>query len=926
MPAVIRSLAALVLLLLAPVAYAGCPTRLASSTISRLPALDVAVWGNEVWVATGYGVQIFDGAAAPVTPRFSLSLTGHSGSIEVIEGLGFVASDTRVDVVFKGTERLEVLATVDTGAMISELVYFPPYLYALASNGAHRIDVSAPAAPRLVQPAITTSSGPAVGIVQYGSSLYVADGDTTLEVYSANPAGNPQKLGQVATTRANGVASDGERLYVSDNVSTEIYAGTGTTLTRLGTAAGFPSLNTSAISGAVMYTSGLDRTIRAVDFISPQSPVTLWEARIPISAGATNRVLGIASTFDRLFVAGGDAGLQAWNTSSFKSPFPVRLTGSDPVSSVFSFGNVVVASLTDGGLTRYSQTTAGVLSSAKTWDTGMQSIVHDGNSMRILVSSGNMLRLIDLVPVNPAEVRSAFLPAEIRSAVLVDPVAYAALADGSLWRIDLSAFDPVPVPVTPAGVRASFVERGGAAIAIAELLDSGETRIHYSPTGNPAAITRVATVPGLATAGIALSNGGTAAALTFSGLRFVDFNGAQPSIRLVDPTAQPAVALSATATDVFVLRSDSVEKWSIASGTRIRSTALPSPASSIHVRPESPALVSIGSGGGVMSYAPAAELNQPLAMSLLPQGARFDRRIASDGRRLFFFDGRQLETSVINANGAPGPRRSFDTTPIVDFAIVGSAVMTLESGGRVRALSQAGQVISTLQLPGANIVVRSIVSVADRAWVTYSRGCGAGECEDRVAVLHLAGGNLVETASLPGLLIDVALAGPVAYALFERPAEVAVISLADPSHPMPLRSWASSGAPVSIAGTSSAVYVRGELALAERADVLPSHHDPSASRPVDPRDEIQKRRFPRPRGAHQGDEFPGTHVESDPVQHRDLERITPVDLVDVIYLDERIHDFSCGKTIGTMVGGIVSQGTQDSGLRTQDEASAAILR
>ena len=72
---------------------------------------------------------------------------------------------------------LRIVNSLDLGTNVSDLNYIAPYVYVSGANGVTQIDATSPSTPIVRLPRLTTSAGSALATVQYGSSLYIADGE-----------------------------------------------------------------------------------------------------------------------------------------------------------------------------------------------------------------------------------------------------------------------------------------------------------------------------------------------------------------------------------------------------------------------------------------------------------------------------------------------------------------------------------------------------------------------------------------------------------------------------------------------------------------------------------------------------------------------------------------------------------------------------
>ena len=187
---------------------------------------------------------------------------------------------------------LQIVRTIAIGT-VNDLLLRPTSLYAATPAGIAQFDLLDPLNPTRTAATFATSSAAVTSLAATGSTLYVADGDATVEVFSIAVPSSPQKLGTIATlARASSVETIGSRLYVSDGIRTEVLTGTAATMTSLGFLA-YPSTSIADAGSNIVIVAGSDRQIRAFDAGLPANAVELFDAEVIPNGGTVNRVSGM---------------------------------------------------------------------------------------------------------------------------------------------------------------------------------------------------------------------------------------------------------------------------------------------------------------------------------------------------------------------------------------------------------------------------------------------------------------------------------------------------------------------------------------------------------------------------------------------------------------------------------------------------------
>lgn len=810
----IRSLPFLLVLLpfISSTLSAVCDYAAYHSRPYRASALDLALDGDDLWVATSYGVMLYDAAANPPIPRASIAIPLTTNRVRVGTGVVYAASGKSVHVLRKEGRIIRNVRALDLGATINDLLFSAPYLYAATATGVVQIDVIVPDAP-LVATRLATTTGQAFSLARLQSTLYAADGDGSLEAYSIAFPALPQKMGTVASLpRSSQILTTNNRLLVSDGIQTEIFSGTGTSLIRIGTIptravrTAFPS------AGDAAFVAASDRTLRAIDFANPADPVTLFQFDIAPSSGTINRIESITGIAGRLYVAAGDMGLVTFNTDGFHQPFPVRTYSESGLRAPIAAGSMVVAA-GETGLRLFSVGSDGSVLSLGTWDTQRRSTAQDAEGTLLVTSSGSSVTLWDLAQQPPRQISTATLRAAVRSAVLVDRTAVVLLEDKSVWKADLSLAAGTLAQQTVVG-SPSFMARSGTSVVLGEVSDEdGKTTLRYYGSADLAVEPRVATLDGAATSGVVLS-GSTAAVITFRGISLIDFAAAVPAVRTLAGSASVIPRDLAFQNDtLFVLGPTSIQVWNVAQGVLQRSIELGGNLTALAQRPIGGSILLAGDSGlSSVQFQSATTL--PSLVPTYPNPNSFFRKLAVADSQLMLTDGRVIEVLQISDGRAPALlQRITAPNQLVDVTAAGSTIYTLNVNRTVTGFRRDGSSAGEIRIDESpDAVPLAMRNVAGALWVSFSRGCSAGACERRTIILDPRSGTLVQTTSFAGELKDFSQAGARVVAVFDVPAELRIFNVTNPFSPSLSNSRPSEGNPVSVAWSTEqrAVYALGD--------------------------------------------------------------------------------------------------------------------
>ena len=216
----------------------------------------------------------------------------------------------------------------------------------------------------------------------------------------------------------------------------------------------FSMTTLAPLAGDVSFAGSTDRTLRAIDFTIPGSPITLFRDDLPPSGGTINRVTSVATSGGRAYVGAGDIGIVDYDVSAFTAPFPMRSIAFAGATSIVSLGDNFYVGLPNG-VTEFSQG----LIRKRSWDGSRSDVVQDGANGFLLTSSDKSATLWALDTVGA--VGTANFRASIVDAVLVGTTGYAVLSDRSLWSVDFSQASSTPQAIVTTGIQPVSIARSG---------------------------------------------------------------------------------------------------------------------------------------------------------------------------------------------------------------------------------------------------------------------------------------------------------------------------------------------------------------------------------------------------------------------------------------------------------------------------------
>jgi len=228
-----------------------------SSGQFRSTIYDIAVDGADLWAATGYGIALYDASVDPPILRRSLAIAGRTTSVRAMGGFALAGSGRALYRVTKGPRSLVANEIANLGGTINDMVVDGSYLFVAASNGLSIVSLVDPQHPSTVAGPSTmpTSTGAAVSLAILGRSLYVIDGDSSVEVFSIVSAGSASRIGSFSTfNRPLSVNAEGVRLFISDGIQTQIFSGSGAQMTPAGAAFGTAVTELGSTTASVAIT------------------------------------------------------------------------------------------------------------------------------------------------------------------------------------------------------------------------------------------------------------------------------------------------------------------------------------------------------------------------------------------------------------------------------------------------------------------------------------------------------------------------------------------------------------------------------------------------------------------------------------------------------------------------------------------------
>jgi hypothetical protein len=836
-----RVVVAVSFLLLPVSVFPQCNLSQVASIPFRASYLDIAIPidGNDLWAATSYGVSLYDRSVDPPVLIATLPLPAVTRVVRVANGVAYAGSASTLYIVRKNGRSLQLVRGIDAGATINDLLLTTLDLYVASANGLSQWDLLDPTTPTKTPATFITSRANVQSLALSGSTLFAADGDSSIETFNISVPSIPNGIGVITSSLfgPTAVSTTGGRLYISDGQATEIFAnidGGGGTAVKLASdafgAVAIAPINSTAGSTAI-FAAGADRRVRAFDLASAAAPTELFRVELLPSGGTVNRIGRIAVASNHLYVAGGDLGLLTYDTTSFAAPFPLRSYASGATTSVVSLGTNVYVSRASSGITEFGQSTTGTLTQLRSWDSSSDTVWDGGNNF-LLTSSGATASFWALSSTIPTLVSSVTLRAPIVSAVLIGTTGYFVLNEangGSLWSAGLAPITPVAQQISLATTKPSFIARSGSAVVLAELRTDFTTALSYFASPDLTKTPATATVAGLATGGVALA-GSLAAVSTFRGVTLADFASGTTTLL---PQSSGAIARRlafAVTTTLVEITDTALLIWNTQTRTLAKQFTLPAVPAAVHVGPDN-AVADLATEDGITSVQIAATTRMP-SLLYATNGNAYYKKLVAGSQRLYFFDGRSVDVFTNTMQLTGGIR----TPLVIDVAASDSGAFTIQNNLAVTLYGREGNAITTSTInEGIDAQAQSIASAGGAAWASIVRNCLSSGCEGKTVVFDPKSA-FAQTSTMSGEVRDVVTSGPRAYVLTEIPNEVRVVDISDPAHPAVLVSRAVEGLqpPRAIAFANGTVYVLGEKLYAYAAGDLSKSGEPLPSYVTDP--------------------------------------------------------------------------------------------
>ena len=750
----------------------------------RATVYDVALDGDLVWTATGYGVQLLQATASG--PEL-LDAVAIPGSTRVIapngNGLAYAGSGDNLVVLRRNGSELEVIRSIDAPGTVNDIVITATHLFVATRAGIAHYDLIDPTNPRRTSAILTTSRANVTSLAVAGNTLYAADGDATVDVFNISIASLPQRTGAIdVLPRAAAVhaTSDGF-LFISDEFgqNTDILSSNGSRIARVP----YGSTSFASTTLGVFFVAGNDRTLRA--FADVARPAELFERQLTPTAGTNNAIFDLVRSGNTLYVAAGDIGLLTFDVSSLAPPFPLVSYGSGATTSAMIIeGSSPKAYFSNAGGTITE--TSLELATLRSANPG-PSIIHDSRGSDLLLSNGPNVSLFSF----SGTIFEATFRSEVRQAVILGNNVIALLADQSVWSVATTA-GSAPQQVDLGGAKITHLARSATAYAAAEIRDEGTTVIHFG--------TRKFTIEGLATGGLAL-NATHAAFFTFRGLNLVDLNSGAVTVLPGSTNVLPK-QLQFAGTDLLVLGDRSLTVWNTTTRTLTRTHALPANAVRMHAAAQRAV---IATDEGMLSLRYLA--SQP-DLAAAPAINRYYTKAVTGRDRLYLFgsDGVDVYSTL---SPAPLFVAAINEPGLIDVAATRDRFFTLGGDGTVTSYSHAGvQLATSVVTVGNDSQPDAIFTAGNAVWVSVSAGCQSGSCTKSTVVLDPA--TLTRAGTITGGVLDVTVSGTRAFALLDLPRDLVAFDISNPLFPTVTARATAPSTAKSIAAAGNTIHVLGD--------------------------------------------------------------------------------------------------------------------
>jgi hypothetical protein len=782
--------AILLSLLLSPSLFADCSWTPLYSAELRTTALDVAVDGNYVWLATGYGVQLLQNDRVVD----SLAIPGNTRVVRPNgTGLAYVGSGSRVHVVRREGNTLQLVRSVPARATVNDIA-IAGYLFVATTSGIDHFDLIDPTTPFKTTVSLATSSANVTSLAVAQNKLYAADGDTSVEIFSIAVPSIPQGTGALESLpRSSYVHVVNDRVFVSDafGQNTDLFFGTAR-VARLPIGS-----KAWASNGETYYVGGPDRTLRAIDLTSQTGPAERFETILPSTDGTDNATHAAARSGNTLYVAAGDLGLVRLDVTSFAKPFTLVSYAGAPVNSVRASGDKAWFANAAGTITEQRIITTGVdLMQLRKWEAGVGAVLRDTRENGLLTTNGAQATLWALVSATPTAAATFTFADTIVDAVASDSYVVALLPNETVWYTPNAQTAPAKLAVN----EATFLARSGSAIAVAEVqYETGKTVLHYYRTGDFAQAAQQFTIDGAAIGSIAL-DATRAAIFTFNGISVVDL--ATGNVRVIPDSARTLPKeLAFAGEDLVVLDARSMVVYDDAR-TLLREIPLPAEADAFDVAGNVAAIASFEGPAAALIHGSVPTVSTMFTSS-------YPTKLAASSQHVYLFGKTGVDIYATASGQAPRYVTTARASGLIDLAANDTTLFTLAGNSVVTAWAPAGAIVAQATIrDGNDSQPLAIHTVANAVWMSLSSGCTTGTCERKTYVLDPR--TLAVTATLTGAVRDVVTDGNRAYALFDTPNELRIINVADAQHPQQIVAVARPSTATSLAHEPGTVHVLGD--------------------------------------------------------------------------------------------------------------------
>jgi hypothetical protein len=799
------------LFFIAATAFADCNLGLTYTGSFRTTAYDVAPSGNDLWLATGYGLQLLDRRVGPPSLVAWIAVSDLTRYVKVRNDVAYAGSGSKVVVARRSGTKIEIVRSVDAGGTVQALAFEGTSLLVGTSAGIARFDLSDPLNPSRAAVSYVTSSPSITSIAVGTSALYVADGDSTVEVFPLLSGGVPIVGTPIPSLpRSISVAISGTNLLVSDGQATDIFILAPSGAIKA-TTASFGSTSQALLSGSVTFVAGQDRRIVATDLSASGSPVRLFDEELPPSAGGSvNRILSMATVPGRLYVAAGDIGLQTYDTSKFTTPFPLRAYTSEAPASLTGSDLAIYAG-TSNGIVEFNRGTGTTLTLGRGWANGAQTVHATTTDGFLLTSSGATLTYWTIKSTTPTSISTTTFRTTVRQATFASGTAYVLLTDGSFWSTSVNQVTGTPVNISLGAAKPQSMARSGSGFAFVEVSEAGQTTVRYYASDNFTAQPQVATLAGAAITPVAL-DGKRAAVFTFRGISVVDFTSTPSVIELPGSASQLATALAISGNRVLELTSHEVVSWDITTRVLERRFALPGDTTALAVIDAS--LAAVGTTSGTIALAYASTNRQPSAYATVSSNTYYRKASLTEDRLLLIGTNRVDQYSLATSR-SPQFITTLLAAGVIDAASSITGTFTLAANSVVSAWTPTGQLVTSATInEGSDVVPLAIHATSGAVFVSISRGCLTGGCEKKTLVYDPR--TLEVKSTMTGALVDLVQVGTRAWAITDLPAELRALNLNDPVRPSIAASKPLEGSATTLTAVGGNVYTLGDRLYAYR--------------------------------------------------------------------------------------------------------------